>query len=170
MEIDWDFLSYMRNTTTLPEEDTGLQVIGISGSVLLFLITVTVVMVIRREVSQTPINMLIMMDCLLRLTKIPNILFYSNVFNFWGLTSPLFCSLRITFSFTTSLVPYYLSLALALYRWTCVCRSAYVFTSAQRRTFVCRLSYTLTLLTLCLAAGTFYYKARSKTHSIASVE
>ena len=153
-----NFLSTEFVTTNLPEEDTGLHVLGISGSVLLFLITVTVLMGIRREFSQTPINLLIMMDCLLRLTKIPNILFTANVFNFWGITSPLFCSLRITVTYTTSLIPQLLYLSLALYRWTCVCRSSYVQTFGQRRTFFLRVSSTFTLLTLGLAVGAFYYK------------
>ena len=85
------------------------------------------------------------------------ILFFSKVFNFWGLTSPLSCSLRTIFSFTTSLAPRLLSITIALYRWTCVCRSTSVLTSTQRRTFFLRLSSTVTILTLGLAAGAFYY-------------
>ena len=161
MEIDWGFLSTQLDTTSLPEEDTGLQAFGISSSILLFLITVSVMIGIWSEVNRSPINLLIMMDCLLRLTKIPNILFFANVFNYWGATSPLFCSLRITFSFTTSLVPQLLYLSLALYRWTCVCRSTYVQTSVQKRTFFLRLSSIFTLLTLGLAAGAFYYKEKN---------
>ena len=146
----------MFNTTCLLEEDIKMQVLGISGSVLLVLIIVAVLMGIRSEVSQMPINYLVIMDCLLRLTKIPNILFVSKVFNLS--TSPLSCSLRTTFSFTPSLGPRLLSITIALYRWTCVYRSTSVLTSAHRRTFFFRLSSTFTVLSLGLAAEAFYFK------------
>ena len=144
-------------STSPPEADIQLQVLGIFGSVLLFWIIVAVIMGIRNQVSQTPINQLITMDCLLRLTKIPNILVSSKAFNYWGLNSPLSCTIRTTFSVTTSLVPRLLSIAIAFYRWTYVCRSTSVLTSAQRRTFFLRLSSTFALLTLGLTFGAVYY-------------
>ena len=64
-QIDWDISSDMFNTTSLIEEDIRLQILGISGSVLLVFVIVAVLMGIRSKVTQTPINHLLVIDCLL---------------------------------------------------------------------------------------------------------
>ena len=71
---------------------------------------------------------------------------------------PLSCSLRTTISFTTSLASRLLLIAIALYRWVYVRRSAFVLTSTQKGKFFLALSSTITVLIVGLTTGAFYYK------------
>ena len=65
-----------------------LPSLGVLGSAIVLVLILSILAVIRTESSPTPINQLIRLDCLLRLTNIPYILYWTGLFNYWGLDSP----------------------------------------------------------------------------------
>ena len=147
-----------------------MPAIGILGSVSAIIITISIFAVIMTESSPTPINKLIVLDCLLRLTNIPHILYGTGLINYWGLSSPLHCSVRVTVSFATSLAIRLVSLSIAIYRWVYACRPSAVLTATQRKGFFRLLSGTMATLLISLTAGvllymesfSLYYKCRGQ--------
>ena len=134
--------------------------LGLLGSVSAIIIIITVIAVLMTESSPTPINKLIVLDCLLRLTNIPHILYGTGLFNYWGLSSPLHCSVRVTVSFATSLAIRLLGFSIAIYRWVYACHPSTVFTATQRKGFFRLLSGTMAALVVSLTGGVFLYRER----------
>ena len=137
---------------------TLLHCLGVSGSLITALLILPILAMIRADSSPTPINQLIRVDCLLRLNNIPYILYWSKVFSYWGLNSPLACSLRVTLSYTTSIVSRLITISMAVCRWVYVCRSHLVFSAAQRSRFLAWMVGSLVVLAICLSLGAFIYR------------
>ena len=135
-----------------------LPSLGVLGSAIVLVLILAILAVIRTESSPTPINQLIRLDCLLRLTNIPYILYWTGLFNYWGLNSPLHCSVRISISFATSLVTRLLGLSIPIYRWVYVCHPSSVLTAGQRRAFFLLMSGSTALLTASLTFCAFLYR------------
>ena len=137
---------------------TLLHCLGVSGSLIAALLILPILAMIRAESSPTPINQLIGVDCLLRLSNIPYILYWSKVFSYWGLNSPLACSLRVTLSYTTSMVSRLLTISMAVCRWVYVCRPHLVFSAAQRSRFFRWLVGSLVVVAGSLSMGAYTYR------------
>ena len=135
-----------------------LPSLGVLGSAIVLVLILSILAVIRTESSPTPINQLIRLDCLLRLTNIPYILYWTGLFNYWGLNSPLHCSVRISISFATALVTRLLGLSIPIYRWVYVCHPSSVLTATQRRGFFLLMSGSTALLTVSLTFCAFLYR------------
>ena len=143
---------------SLPPSSHWLPGLGLFGSAVVLLLILVILAVIRTESSPTPINQLIRFDCLLRLTAIPYILYWTGLFNFWGLHSPLFCSVRVSISFAISLVTRLLGLSIPIYRWVYVCHPSAVLTAPQRRAFFLLVSSSTALLAASLTLCAFLYR------------
>ena len=142
----------------LPLTYPWLPSLGILGCAIILVLILAILAVIRSESSPTPINQLIRLDCLLRLTNIPYILYWTGLFNYWGLNSPLHCSVRVSISFATSLVTRLLGITIPIYRWVYVCYPSSVLTAPQRRAFFLLLSGSTALLTASLTFCAFLYR------------
>ena len=130
---------------------TWLPSIGVLGSAIILVLILAILAAIRTESSPTPINQLIRLDCLLRLTNIPYILYWTGLFNYWGLDSPLHCSVRVSISFATSLVARLLNISIPIYRWVYVCHPSSILTAPQ-------MSGGMALLTASLTFCAFLYR------------
>jgi hypothetical protein len=137
---------------------TWLPSIGVLGSAIVLVLILAILAAIRTETCPTPINQLIRLDCLLRLTNIPYILYWTGLFNYWGLNSPLHCSVRVSISFATSLVARLLNISIPIYRWVYVCHPSSVLTAPQRRAFFLLMSGGIALLTASLTFCAFLYR------------
>lgn len=134
-----------------------LHLLGITGSLSCLLLVLPILVAILAEPKSTPINRLIGVDCMVRLTNIPYILYWTKLFDFWGLHSVLHCAGRITFSFTTMLLCRLLTFAIALYRWVFVCHPTLVLTDTNKRTFSLVLSGGIFILTTSLGSCAFFH-------------
>ena len=143
--------------TSLPSISL-ISCLGVLGSLAVFLLISSILVLIRSESSVTPVNRLIGLDCLLRLANIPIILHTTGLFAYWGASSPLQCAIRVTLGYTVSLLPRLLSTATAAFRWLLVCHSSALLTSQQRRRLSTVLATIVTLLTASLAMGAFHYR------------
>ena len=149
---------------------TWVPALGLLGSVSAIIIIITIITVIMTESSSTPINKLIMLDCLLRLTNIPHILYWTGLFSYWGFSSPIHCSIRITFSYAINLTSRLLGFSIVIYRWVCACHPSAVLTSIQKKGFFRLLSGTMTTIVVSLTAGvllnresySLYHKCRGQ--------
>ena len=144
--------------TDLPTSSPWLPILGVLGSAIILVLILGILAAIRTESSPTPINQLIRLDCLMRLTNIPYILYWTGLFNYWGLDSPLHCSVRVSISFATSLVTRLLGISIPIYRWVYVCHPSSVMTASQRRAFFLLMSGSTALLTASLTFGAFLYR------------
>ena len=116
----------------------------------------------RSSDNITAINRLIWLDCLLRLTNIPDILYASGIFDWAALggSSPTFCTIKVTITFVCHLLPRLLSTTIAVFRWLSICHPTTIMTARQRTLFFLCVSGALATLATSLAGGVVYHKER----------
>ena len=116
-----------------PGENYGISHLywfGIGSALLAVAIILTVCVTLQRGANKTFVNQLMETECLLRLTNIQPILYYTGI-----ITSTQLCGLRVTFTFGASLLTRLLTVGIAIYRWVYVCHSTWVLDAGQRKRF-----------------------------------
>ena len=138
-----------------PDEDSSspLYWFGVTTGVTIIIANLPILWIIWKENSQTFINQLIGIDCLLCLGMIPVVLNHSSVFQ-------LPCSFITSYAFFASLLNRLLPVGIIIYRFIYVCRSSWVLTAHQRK--VCQISLSLSILALpiCLTIGSWIYREK----------
>ena len=135
-----------------------LPSLGVLGSAIVLVLILSILAVIRTESSPTPINQLIRLDCFLRLTNIPYVLYWTGHFNYRDLDSTVHCSVWVSIAFATSLVTGLLGLSIPIYRWVFVCHPSCVLKATQRRALLLLMSGSTALLTASFTFCAFLYR------------
>ena len=134
-------------------EDPSLYWLGVTGALLILILVLPVLF--TKSPCSTSINNCIKLDCLLRLCNIPIILFVA------GVIEGQFCSFRVIYAFSMTLLTHLLSVCMAFYRWVFVCHPDAVFTVHQRSSLDSLLAACYSITALSLISGAFIYRGHS---------
>ena len=140
-------------TMMFDPEDPSLYWLGMTG-VLLILIMVLPVLFTKNPCS-TSVNNCIKLDCFLRLCNIPIILFVA------GIIKGQFCSFRVIYAFSMTLLTHLLSFCIAFHRWVYVCHPTAVLTVHQRSKLDTLLAAFYSITALSLISGAYIYRESS---------
>ena len=129
--------------------------LGIVGIIFSVFITSEVLRKAFHESAPTPLNRLIILDCILKLKTAAKIPFRIG---FLSLPLTSFCAFQATFDYFTNFSDRIISVSIATYRYTLVNHSEKVMTKQQRTKFQKWLFGVMICLVLVLGICAFIYR------------
>ena len=120
---------------------------------------VQIIIYIMSQRSKTFLDWLIVFDCLLCLSNMHDvILIVTNLLNYPDSASVDFCIFHIFLSYFKGLCNRLLSLGIAIYRFTLVLGSSFVFSAKQRKVLENIILLAILLISLIMTGWAIYYR------------